>query len=45
MNSLGPIFLLGATAVGKSEVALEMARTLPELTGRAALLSVDAMQV
>jgi tRNA dimethylallyltransferase len=37
-----PLFLLGATGVGKSSVALELARTL---SGGAAILALDAMQV
>jgi tRNA dimethylallyltransferase len=37
----GPIFLLGATALGKSAVALELARR----EGGAAILALDAMQV
>jgi tRNA dimethylallyltransferase len=39
------LFLLGATGVGKSEVALELARRHPEFAGRAAILVLDAMQV
>jgi tRNA dimethylallyltransferase len=39
------IFLLGATGVGKSDVALEAARAHPEFSGRAAILALDAMQV
>jgi len=37
-----PLFLVGATGVGKSAVAMELARTMP---GRAAILAMDAMQV
>jgi tRNA dimethylallyltransferase len=39
------LFLLGATGVGKSEVALEVARAHAEFRGRAAILALDAMQV
>ena len=45
MNCEGkPLFLLGATAVGKSEVALALARHDARFRG-AAILAIDAMQV
>ena len=39
-----PLFLLGATAVGKSATAVEWIRSDPQLAG-AAILCLDAMQV
>jgi tRNA dimethylallyltransferase len=43
-TAVAPLFLLGATGVGKSAAALELARTHPRFKG-AAILAVDAMQV
>jgi tRNA dimethylallyltransferase len=42
-QSNAPIFVVGATGVGKSSVAMELARAVPG--GAAAILAMDAMQV
>jgi tRNA dimethylallyltransferase len=42
-NLEAPVFLVGATGVGKSAAAMELARSWPR--GNAAILCMDAMQV